>query len=80
MKFYEDEVISNKTFSKIGSIECDELLKMEKFFLESINYNLFTSREKFETYQGKFISYFKTLNKDHYLSEKCMNSTELHVI
>lgn len=47
-KFYEDEIHKNKYYAQVAGITCDELLDLEKEFLEILNFNLFVKERDVE--------------------------------
>jgi len=50
-KFYEDESFSDKDYSKLKKIDCDDLVDMQVEFLNYIDYSLFIDEEKLEKYK-----------------------------
>lgn len=63
MKMYEDEVLENKAFARIGGIEMSELNSMELKFVELIDGCLFVNETTFiQTYKylsAEVINYYK---------------------
>jgi len=61
-KFYDDDCLNNKIFAKVGGIETIELMNMEIYFLEIIDYSLLITIEDYLLYVEK-IKHFNTLHK-----------------
>ena len=53
-KFFDDNTFTNKDYAKMCGVSVDELLKMEIYFLESINFNLFIKDDEFKKYKDNF--------------------------
>lgn len=47
-KFYEDEIHKNKYYAQVAGVSGDELLDLEKEFLEILNFNLFVREKEFD--------------------------------
>ena len=81
MKFYEDEIISNKTFAKIGNLSCDDLLIMESYFLQKINYRILNNPENLEKYKIKITEFSRVFTLEISIQEKnCIESTQIHEV
>ena len=52
-KYYEDEIFSDKDYSKLKNIEYDDLINMQMDFLETINYSLLINKDDLEQYKIK---------------------------
>ena len=50
-KFYEDESFSDKDYSKLKKIDCDDLVDMQVEFLDCINYSLFIDEDNLQKYK-----------------------------
>ena len=64
-KFYDDEIFTTKDYAKLCNVSVDELLEMEIYFLNSINFNLFINdddynkhKRNFEKFIGEFVINF----------------------
>jgi hypothetical protein len=53
-KFYDDEIFTTKDYAKLCKVSVDELLEMEIYFLNSINFNLFIKDDDFNKYKRNF--------------------------
>ena len=58
-KFFDDNTFTNKDYAKMCGVSVDELLKMEIYFLESINFNLFIKDDDFIKYKNNFDQFKK---------------------
>ena len=58
-KFFDDNTFTNKDYAKMCGVSVDELLKMEIYFLESINFNLFIKDDEFKKYKDNFEQFKK---------------------
>ena len=52
-KYYEDEIFSDKDYSKLKNIDYDDLINMQMDFLENINYSLLINKDDLEQYKIK---------------------------
>jgi len=52
-KYYEDEIFSDKDYSKLKNIDYDDLINMQMDFLEKINYSLLINKDDLEQYKIK---------------------------
>ena len=52
-KYYEDEIFSDKDYSKLKNIDYDDLFNMQMNFLETINYSLLINKDDLEQYKIK---------------------------
>ena len=52
-KYYEDEIFSDKDYSKLKNIDYDDLINMQMDFLETINYSLLINKDDLEQYKIK---------------------------
>ena len=52
-KYYEDEIFSDKDYSKLKNIDYDDLINMQMDFLEIINYSLLINKDDLEQYKIK---------------------------
>ena len=52
-KYYEDEIFSDKDYSKLKNIDYDDLINMQMNFLETINYSLLINKDDLEQYKIK---------------------------
>ena len=52
-KFYEDEIFSDKDYSSLKKIECEELALMQVTFLDYINYSLYIKDEELDGYKTR---------------------------
>ena len=50
-KYYEDEIFSDKDYSKLKNIDYDDLINMQMDFLETINYSLLINKDDLEQYK-----------------------------
>ncbi len=48
VKFYEDEVHKNNYYAQVAGISCEELLNLEKEFLEILNFKLFINEQEID--------------------------------
>ena len=53
-KFFDDNTFTNKDYAKMCGVSVDELLNMEIYFLECINFNLFIKDDEFKKYKDNF--------------------------
>ena len=53
-KFYDDEIFTTKDYAQLCNVSVDELLEMEIYFLNSINFNLFIKDDDFNKYKRNF--------------------------
>ena len=53
-KFYDDEIFTTKDYAQLCNVSVDELLEMEIYFLNSINFNLFIKDDDFDKYKRNF--------------------------
>ena len=53
-KFYDDEIFTTKDYAKLCNVSVNELLEMEIYFLNSINFNLFIKDDDFNKYKRNF--------------------------
>ena len=58
-KFFDDNTFTNKDYAKMCGVSVDDLLKMEIYFLESINFNLFIKDDDFIKYKNNFDQFKK---------------------
>lgn len=58
-KFFDDNTFTNKDYAKMCGVSVDDLLKMEIYFLESINFNLFIKDDDFIKYKNNFEQFKK---------------------
>ncbi len=58
-KFFDDNTFTNKDYAKMCGVSVDDLLKMEIYFLESINFNLFIKDDEFKKYKDNFEQFKK---------------------
>ena len=52
-KYYEDEIFSDKDYSRLKNIDYDDLINMQMDFLETINYSLLINKDDLEQYKIK---------------------------
>ena len=52
-KYYEDEIFSDKDYSRLKNIDYDDLFNMQMNFLETINYSLLINKDDLEQYKIK---------------------------
>ena len=52
-KYYEDVIFSDKDYSKLLNIDCDEIIEMQMKYLESIDYSLLIDKEDLDQYKIK---------------------------
>ena len=52
-KFYEDINFTDKDYSKVSKIECDDLINMQMELLDFIDYSLNNNEEEFKKYKIK---------------------------
>ncbi len=62
-KFYDDNFVDNKSYSKIGGIEIDELMELEIVLLSSIGWNVNIDQEKFYDYFAKMQKIYNSSHK-----------------
>lgn len=55
IKYLEDIPISNKYYAKLCGLSLKEINKLEKQTLQNLNYDLFISKEDFDTYYSFII-------------------------
>jgi hypothetical protein len=53
-KFFDDNTFTNKDYAKMCGVSVEELLNMEIYFLECINFNLFIKDDEFKKYKDNF--------------------------
>jgi hypothetical protein len=58
-KFFDDNTFTNKDYARMCGVSVDDLLKMEIYFLESINFNLFIKDDDFIKYKNNFDQFKK---------------------
>ena len=58
-KYYEDEIFSDKDYSRLKNIECDALIKMQIDFLEAIDYSLLISKDELDQYKIRMKNLWK---------------------
>lgn len=58
-KFFDDNTFTNKDYAKMCGVSVDDLLQMEIYFLESINFNLFIKDDDFIKYKNNFDQFKK---------------------
>ena len=58
-KYYEDEIFSDKDYSKLKNIDYDDLINMQMDFLETINYSLLINKDDLEQYKIKMKKVWK---------------------
>ena len=52
-KYYEDNIFSDKDYSRLKKIECIELYNMQMTFLDSINYSLLIDKDDLNKYKKR---------------------------
>ena len=52
-KYHEDIIFSDKDYSKLLNIDCDEIIEMQMKYLESIDYSLLIDKEDLDQYKIK---------------------------
>jgi hypothetical protein len=53
IKYHEDHYYKNTFYAKVGGISIDEFNKLEKSFLEMIEYSLFIDNDTYNIYFNK---------------------------
>lgn len=62
MKFYDDNIFSNKDYAKVGKLDVDELFDLELDFLTSIDFNVNINSQEFEVYKEKMKTMWSKLS------------------
>jgi hypothetical protein len=57
-KFYEDRVLTNSYYAKVGGIPLAELNALEHLFLRHIHHNLVVDQEEYDSYQTNLFDKF----------------------
>ena len=52
-KYHEDVIFSDKDYSKLLNIDCDDIIEMQMKYLESIDYSLLIDKEDLDQYKIK---------------------------
>ena len=52
-KYYEDEIFSDKDYSKVKNFEYEDLINMQTDFLETINQSVLNNKDDLEQYKIK---------------------------
>ena len=68
-KYYEDEIFSDKDYSKLKNFEYDDLINMQMDFLETINYSLLNNKDDLEQYKIKMKRVWKKICSFYWIVE-----------
>jgi hypothetical protein len=61
-KYYDDDLLTNKIYSKIGGVEINELLLLEIEFQSKINWKMMVEEVKFYEYSKKLETIYYNKN------------------